>query len=65
MTRGYCEALDQLDPIGAPRVSAAPYEAAMAVTGSEVSTGVRLMVEEKGIAYHPEHVVAEVGAPAR
>ncbi|MFV1962440.1 MAG: NAD(P)/FAD-dependent oxidoreductase [Acidimicrobiia bacterium] len=37
----------------------------MGVTGPEVSAGVRQMVEAKGIAYHPEHQVAEVDAQAR
>jgi sulfide:quinone oxidoreductase len=37
----------------------------MGVTGPEVSAGVRQMVEDKGIAYHPEHQVAEVDAQAR
>ncbi len=37
----------------------------MGVTGPEVSNGVRQMVEGKGIAYFPEHVVAEVDARDR
>ncbi|MCH8900355.1 MAG: NAD(P)/FAD-dependent oxidoreductase [Acidobacteria bacterium] len=37
----------------------------MGVTGPEVSAGVRQMVEDKGIAYHPEHQVAEVDARVR
>jgi len=37
----------------------------MGVTGPEVSAGVRHMVEDKGIPYHPEHKVAEVDAQAR
>ncbi len=34
----------------------------LGVAGPEVSTGVRQMVEEKGIDYHPEHQVTEVDA---
>ena len=37
----------------------------LGVAGPEVSAGVRQMVEEKGIAYHPEHQVAEVDAATR
>ncbi len=37
----------------------------MGVTGPEVSAGVRHMVEDNGIGYHPEHKVAEVDAQAR
>jgi len=37
----------------------------MGVTGPEVSAGVRQMVETKGIAYYPEHQIAEVDAQAR
>jgi sulfide:quinone oxidoreductase len=37
----------------------------MGVTGPEVSAGVRKMVEEKGIAFYPEHQVTEVDAQAR
>ncbi len=37
----------------------------MGVTGPEVSAGVRHMVEDKGIAYHPEHKVSEVDPRAR
>ena len=37
----------------------------MAVTGPEVSAGVRQMVEEKGIAYHPDHQVTEVDPQTR
>jgi sulfide:quinone oxidoreductase len=37
----------------------------MAVTGPEVSKGVRQLVESKGIAYHPEHQVQEVDSSAR
>ncbi len=36
--------------------------APMGVTGPDVSAGVRRMVEDKGIGYHPEHQVAEVDA---
>jgi sulfide:quinone oxidoreductase len=32
----------------------------LGVAGPEVSAGVRQMVEEKGISYHPEHQVVEV-----
>ena len=37
----------------------------MGVTGPEVSAGVRQMVENKGITYHPEHQVAAIDAGAR
>jgi sulfide:quinone oxidoreductase len=37
----------------------------MVVTGPEVSSGVRQLVESKGIAYHPEHQVKEVDSSAR
>ncbi|VAW02604.1 Oxidoreductase (flavoprotein) [hydrothermal vent metagenome] len=37
----------------------------MGVTGPDVSNGVRQMVEGKGIAYHPDHVVREVDGPNR
>ncbi|GMQ97807.1 MAG: FAD/NAD(P)-binding oxidoreductase [Acidimicrobiia bacterium] len=36
----------------------------MGVTGAEVSAGVRAMVEDKGIGYHPEHRVSQVDAQA-
>lgn len=39
--------------------------APMGVTGPEVSAGVRQMVEDKGIRYHPDHQVAEVDAGAK
>ncbi len=37
----------------------------MGVAGAEVSAGVRSMVEEKGIAYHPEHKVEAVDPEKR
>lgn len=37
----------------------------MGVAGPEVSAGVRAMVEQKGIGYHPEHQVAEVDPASR
>jgi len=37
----------------------------MGVAGPEVSAGVRQMVEQKGIGYHPEHQVIEVDPKAR
>lgn len=37
----------------------------MGVAGPDVSKGVRLMVEDKGIGYHPEHQVADVDPVAR
>jgi len=37
----------------------------MGVAGPEVSKAVRLMIEAKGITYHPEHQVKEVDAEAR
>jgi sulfide:quinone oxidoreductase len=37
----------------------------MGVAGPEVSAGVRQMVEQKGIGYHPEHQVTEVDPKAR
>lgn len=37
----------------------------MGVAGPEVSKAVRQMVEEKGIAYHPEHQIAEADPAAR
>jgi sulfide:quinone oxidoreductase len=37
----------------------------MGVTGPVVSAAVRQMVEQKGIAYHPEHQVTSVDAGAR
>jgi len=37
----------------------------MGVAGPDVSKGVRQMVEDKGIGYHPEHQVAEVDPVAR
>lgn len=36
----------------------------MGVTGPEVSAGVRRMVEDKGITFHPEHQVTEVDPQA-
>ncbi len=39
--------------------------APMGVTGPEFSAGVRQMVEQKGIGYHPAHQVTEVDAAAR
>ena len=37
----------------------------MGVAGPEVSAGVRAMVEDRGIEYHPEHQVAEVDPVGR
>jgi sulfide:quinone oxidoreductase len=37
----------------------------MGVAGPEVSAGVRQMIEQRGIAYHPEHQVSSVDASAR
>jgi sulfide:quinone oxidoreductase len=37
----------------------------MGVAGPEVSKAVRQMVEGKGIAYHPEHVIREADASSR
>jgi sulfide:quinone oxidoreductase len=37
----------------------------LGVAGPEVSAGVRQMVEQKGIAYHPEHQVTRVDPAAR
>jgi sulfide:quinone oxidoreductase len=37
----------------------------MGVAGPEVSSGVRAMVEAKGIGYHPEHQVGEVDPTGR
>lgn len=37
----------------------------MGVAGPKVSAGVRQMVEQKGIAYHPEHQATEVDPKAR
>jgi sulfide:quinone oxidoreductase len=37
----------------------------LGVAGPVVSAGVRQMVEQKGIAYHPEHQVTRVDAAAR
>jgi len=37
----------------------------MGVAGPEVSAGVRRMVEQKGIAYHPEHQVTRVDPAVR
>ena len=37
-----------------------PEAGPMAVTGPDVSAGVRRMVEERGIDYHPQHQVTEV-----
>ena len=37
----------------------------MGVTGPEVSAGVRSMVEDKGIAYYPEHQVTQVDPGAK
>lgn len=37
----------------------------MGVAGPEVSAGVRMMVEAKGIGYHPEHQVVEVDPAGR
>lgn len=37
----------------------------MGVAGPDVSKGVRQMVEDKGIGYHPEHQVTEVDPVAR
>lgn len=37
----------------------------MGVAGPAVSAGVRAMVEEKGIGYHPDHQVAEVDPEGR
>ncbi len=37
----------------------------MGVAGPEVSAAVRSMVEQKGIAYHPEHKVSKVDADSR
>lgn len=37
----------------------------MGVAGPEVSKAVRQMVEEKGIAYHPEHQINEADLPGR
>lgn len=42
-----------------------PEPGPMGVAGAEVSAMVRQMVEGKGIAYHPEHVVTKVDPPAR
>lgn len=42
-----------------------PEPGPMGVAGAEVSAMVRQMVESKGIAYHPEHVVTKVDPPAR
>jgi len=39
--------------------------APMGVAGPHVSAGVRQIVEQKGIAYHPEHQVTAVDRPAR
>lgn len=39
--------------------------ALMGVTGPDVSAGVRHMVEDSGIGYHPEHQVTEVDAAMR
>lgn len=41
-----------------------PEPGPMGVTGPEVSAGVRSIVEERGIAYHPQHQIVEVD-PAR
>lgn len=37
----------------------------MGVTGPDVSAGVRMMVEDKGISYHPDRQVEEVDTQAR
>lgn len=37
-----------------------PEPGPMPVTGPEVSAGVRQLIEERGIAYHPQHQVTEV-----
>jgi sulfide:quinone oxidoreductase len=42
-----------------------PEPGPMAVTGPEVSAGVRQVVEERGIAYHPQHQVTEVDAVSK
>ncbi len=42
-----------------------PEPGPMPVTGPEVSRQVRQMVEDKGIGYHPEHVVTRVEPEAR
>jgi sulfide:quinone oxidoreductase len=42
-----------------------PEPGPMPVTGPEVSAGVRRLIEERGIVYHPQHQVTEVDAGSR
>jgi sulfide:quinone oxidoreductase len=42
-----------------------PESGPMSVAGPDVSAGVRQMVEERGIAYHPQHQVTEVDAASK
>lgn len=40
-----------------------PEPGPMAVTGQEMSAGVRRMIEDRGIEYHPQHPIAKVDGP--
>ncbi|MCH9009784.1 MAG: NAD(P)/FAD-dependent oxidoreductase [Chloroflexi bacterium] len=42
-----------------------PEPGPMGVAGPEVSAGVRKMVEDRGIDYHPQHLVTEVDADSK